>query len=70
MIPCRPFQFCETTPGECRSEEAFGTCTVIPRVCPIGIDVVCGCDGLTYVNACYADAAGVSVDHHGECETD
>ena len=29
---------------------------------------VCGCDGLTYGNDCYADKAGVNEWTEGECE--
>lgn len=28
---------------------------------------VCGTDGITYSNSCFADGAGVQIDHQGEC---
>lgn len=30
---------------------------------------MCGCDGVTYDNACIAASAGVSTDSQGECDT-
>tara|TARA_B100000780_G_scaffold72751_2_gene48758 strand:- start:5076 stop:6674 length:1599 start_codon:yes stop_codon:yes gene_type:complete len=37
-------------------------------VCPTVIDYVCGCDGVTYTNACFAiNEGGVSVYSMGEC---
>ncbi len=46
---------------------APGTCEVQPEVCPLFFDPVCGCDGMTYGNACQAAMAGVSVASPGEC---
>ncbi len=28
---------------------------------------VCGANGRTYSNSCFAEAAGVEIDHEGEC---
>lgn len=61
---CPPGYYCEKAPGDCSGE---GVCTPIPEIC---IDVwapVCGCDGQTYSNACYAAMAGVNVAYNGEC---
>jgi hypothetical protein len=37
------------------------------EVCPDVWEPVCGVDGVTYNNDCYADLEGVEVDYAGEC---
>jgi hypothetical protein len=53
--------------GEC-AEDAEGVCQATPVVCPASVIPVCGCDGITYSNACVAAGAGVTVASEGECE--
>lgn len=36
-------------------------------ICPMNWQPVCGCDSVTYGNACAADAAGVTWYRQGEC---
>jgi hypothetical protein len=62
-------QFCRYAEGDmCGAADQTGVCTDRPEVCTEEFDPVCGCDGETYSNGCFADMAGASVLHGGRCE--
>ncbi len=65
---CGDEEFCEFE-SEC-GEGPVGTCTERPSVCAKIFAPVCGCDGVTYGNACEASASGVSVQSDGACPSD
>jgi hypothetical protein len=52
----------------CGQGDMTGTCDSIPEVCTDEYDPVCGCDEMTYSNACNAYANGTSVQRQGACE--
>jgi hypothetical protein len=66
--PCHPDEFCKFPPGTCEDLTVPGICAVIPEDCPAIWAPVCGCDGVTYSNECFADAAAMSIDYFGACE--
>ena len=61
---CETGDYCSKSAGNC---DGRGTCSPRPEQCSIIWDPVCGCDGATYGNACYAAMAGVNVEYDGEC---
>jgi len=66
--PCPAGQFCDFGGGTCGATIGFGgTCTVVPRVCPLFVRPVCGCNGKTYGNDCMREKAKVSKLHDGRC---
>lgn len=67
-LTCPNGEFCQSAVGTCAAG-ADGTCKPRPMDCPVAANLVCGCDGMTYTNACLADAAGVTVNHAGACAT-
>jgi hypothetical protein len=57
-------RYCAKPDGQC---DDLGTCIPIPDCGPPATDPVCGCDRVTYDDACHAGQAGVSVAHAGQC---
>lgn len=71
---CPPSEFCsfEWTPGTCgfappNPTPGPGTCMQRPAACAANCPGVCGCDGVSYCNACLANAAGVDIRSGAKC---
>jgi hypothetical protein len=74
---CPGGEYCQFPMGECLCDywqvecyygDPEGTCVPIPENCSMEYAPVCGCDTVTYSNACMAAKAGVSVLHPYECQ--
>ncbi|HKP95427.1 MAG TPA: Kazal-type serine protease inhibitor family protein, partial [Fibrobacteria bacterium] len=67
-LTCEKGEFCDFGLGQCKIADAAGVCRQQPEVCLDIFDPVCGCDGITYGNACEANRAGAQIDHVGACK--
>lgn len=64
---CPKSQFCVFEYAGCG--ENPGICLDIPQICNKNWDPVCGCNGRTYSNSCFAAMERQSVRHKGSCES-
>lgn len=64
---CPGETYCKRAEGTCFLLGGTGTCALRPSGCNDLWAPVCGCDGMTYGNACGAASAGVNVERSGEC---
>jgi hypothetical protein len=66
-VSCADGQICDLPAGQCESADLQGHCRPRPDFCAEYIDLVCGCDGITYFNDCARLASGAQLAHFGPC---
>ncbi|MCA9548539.1 MAG: hypothetical protein KC933_00800 [Myxococcales bacterium] len=66
---CGSNEYCEFGPYNVCGAAGPGVCTPRPVNCGYTVNEVCGCDGNTYTNVCFANQAGVDVSSQGACNS-
>jgi hypothetical protein len=66
-VTCSSRQYCDFGGGACGFADEGGVCRPRPTACDDVFAPVCGCDGMTYSNACEAQAAGTEWLYAGMC---
>ena len=66
---CGDTAYCAFPEESCGEDGQAGTCMPRAEICSELFAPVCGCDGSTYGNECFASAGGTSVRSQGSCET-
>ena len=61
---CDATAYCARSTGDC---QGTGTCEPRPPLCSGAWKPVCGCNNVTYANACKAAAVGVTIKKLGTC---
>jgi len=64
---CAKDQYCAYEGSDCGRADGTAVCLRRPEVCSDIYEPVCGCDGLTYPNACSAAIAGQGYSTIGKC---
>lgn len=68
-LQCDKGEYCDfAIDAMCGAADQTGVCRAVPDVCFLVVAPVCGCDGNTYNNSCFAARAGTSVAKQGACE--
>ena len=66
--PCDTGLFCQID-VDCGRSDHGGVCAIPSQICPaVACREVCGCDGVTYCDACDAHSVSANVDYAGACE--